>query len=178
MINLLISHSLDLLANDFFYSIKSAGGASKVYSIASILADEKIPAYFILDDDKDGREAKSNILLNFKASHSKTHVLTIRDISPSIPEKSTLEDLLPTTFIKKFFEKEMEHIFTFENNLPIMTQVKNQDENLKNNKEQLTAKKIKLSIEFIETYNTKSKLESHAPDLVILINELVKKIEQ
>lgn len=174
----IISHALDILFQDFFYSIKSAGGASKVYSIASILADEKIPAFFILDDDKDGRDAKNSILANYKDSHSREHVLTIKDISPAIPEKSTLEDLLPKSFVKKFFETEMEHTFTFDDNLPVILQIKNQDESLKTNKDQLTAKKIKLAEKFIDTYKTKSKLESDVPDLVKLIEGIVKKIRK
>lgn len=174
----ILSHCLDLLHNDFFYSIKSAGGASKVYGIASILSDEKIGAYFILDDDKDGRDSKKNILTNLKGSYSKENVLTIKDISNAIPEKSTLEDLLPVKFVKTFFEKEMGHEFIFETDIPIITQIKNQNEDLKNNKEQLTSKKIKLSEEFINNYKTKEQLKKEVADLTNLITELVKKIRK
>jgi len=103
----IFSHCLSIFHKDFFYSIKSAGGTSKVYGIASILADEKIPAFFVLDDDKDGNDEKRSILEKLKGSFDKNHVLTIRDISGEIPSKSTLEDLLPQQFVKDFFEKEM-----------------------------------------------------------------------
>lgn len=174
----IMSHCLDILLNDFFYSIKSAGGASKVYGIASILADEKISAYFILDDDKDGRDSKKNILCNLKGSYSKDYVLTIKDISPEIPEKSTLEDLLPVKFVKDFFEKEMGHEFNFELGIPVITQIKSQDDDLKNNKEQLNSKKIKLSEEFIILYNTKEQLKKEVPNLCKLILEIVNRIRK
>jgi predicted ATP-dependent endonuclease of OLD family len=173
---LILHHSLDLLYKDFFYSIKSAGGASKVYGIASMLADEEVAAFFVLDDDKEGRDEKRNILQNLRNVHDKNHVLTIRDISPNVIEKSTLEDLLPVDFVKNFFEEEMNQSFDINTELPILTQIKNQNESLKKHKEQMNAKKYLLAERFISIYKTKGKLEADAPNLVEMINTLVQKI--
>ena len=63
--------------------------------IASLLADEKVPAYFIFDDDKDGVDNKNKILSSFKDSFSNKSVFTIKDIENGLPPKSTLEDLYP-----------------------------------------------------------------------------------
>ncbi len=172
----IISHSLNLLFENFFYSIKSAGGTSKVYGIASILAQEKVPAYIILDDDKDGRDIKREILYNLKENYTREKVFTLKDVSPTLIDKGTIEDTLPQKFVKDFFEKEMGHSFEFNRDLPILIQIKNQDESLKNNKEQLNSKKIGLSELFIKTYNSKKSIELEAPNLVTLLNGLIQRL--
>lgn len=174
----IISHALNLIFSEFFYSLKSAGGASKVYGISAILADERVPAYFLLDDDKEGRDAKRNILSSFRQVYKKEHVMTIKDISSTIPDFSTLEDLLPSKFVEKFFEQELNQVFSIDNKLPIINQLKAQNDSSKNNKEQLASLKIKLSNHFINSYNTKAKIESDSPELVNLLKELVKKIKR
>jgi predicted ATP-dependent endonuclease of OLD family len=174
----IFSHVLSKVYPSFFYSIKSAGGASKVYSLASILLSEELSSFFILDDDKDGRDAKKDILLNLKGGYSINNVFTIKDLLNNLPEKSTIEDLLPKNFIKKFFEEEMKHEFLLDKDLPIIFQIKNEDNKLKENKEQLNALKIKLSEKFIIDYDTKAKLEKNTPVLVALMKALIDKMQK
>jgi hypothetical protein len=171
----IISHVLSKLFPSYFYSIKSAGGASKVYSLASILLSEGLNSIFILDDDKEGRDNKKEILTHLKSGFNNNNVYTIKDLLPSLPDKSTLEDLLPKDFVRSFFEEEMNEPFLLNKELPIIFQIKNENIKLKENKEQLNSLKLKLSDKFIETYNTKAKLEKDVPELVTLVSALINK---
>lgn len=174
----IISHSLNLLRDKFFYAIKSAGGASKAYGIASLLADESVPSFYLFDDDTEGDEVKRRILKELKEYYDKDHVFTIRDIYSGIPEKSTLEDLLPFDFVKGYFEKERGVTYALDSNQPIIAQVKNQDESLKKNKDQLNAIKIRLGEEFVAKFKTTSKIEADAPKLAAFIKKLINKIQK
>ena len=174
---IIFSHVLSKICPSFFCTIKSAGGASKIYSIASILLNEDLKSIFLLDDDKEGKDAKKDIISKLKNGYNKDNVFTLKDLIPTLPDNSTLEDLLPIKFIKDFFDNEMGHEFEFDNLKPIIFQIKNQDENLKNNKEQLMSKKIKLSEKFISEFDNKQKLEENTPLLVSLVNAFVNKIQ-
>lgn len=172
----IISHALKLLQDKFFYSIKSAGGASKSPGFARLLGDENVPAFILFDDDKDGRDNKKRILENQKEFYSTSNVFTLKDLCNGIPKDSTIEDLLPIDFVKDFFDKEMEMSFTLVEERAIIHQLKNQSHKLKSDKQKLDSLKIKLSNEFVENYKTKAKIKE-MNRLNELINNLVDKIE-
>ena len=171
----IIHHCLKKITSKFFYSIKSAGGASKMPSVASLLASEKVPAFFLFDDDKEGTDNKKRILDNYKDSFNNDNVFTIREIESSIPSKSTTEDLLPIGFVKNFFESELATTFTLDNTTPFITQLKNQDTRL-SDKQKIDSLKIKLSKKFTEEFDTKEKLEHDAPLMSNFINKLIEKV--
>lgn len=172
-----ILHALNKLKSNFFYSIKSAGGASKAPGIASLLSNEKIPAFFLFDDDKEGKDNMRKIIDNQKDSFSEQNVFTIKNILNSLPKDSTLEDLLPISYVTSFFNKEMEDSFTLNEETAIIFQLKQQNENLKNNKSKMDSLKLKLSKNFTNDFNTKSKIERDAPKLTNFINAFTSKIE-
>jgi 5S rRNA maturation endonuclease (ribonuclease M5) len=172
----IISHALKLIKDKFFYSIKSAGGASKSPAFARLLSDENVPAYLLFDSDKDGRDNKKKILDNQKEFYSTNNVFTLKDLNNDIPKDSTIEDVLPLDFVKSFFDKEMETSFNLVSDRGILHQIKNQNQKLKSDKQKLDSLKIKLSKEFVETYNTKSKIKG-MDRLIGMIEKLVDKIE-
>lgn len=172
----IIHHCLKKLSNRFFYSIKSAGGAPKMPSVASLLANENVPAFFLFDDDNEGTSNKKKITDNYKDCFNKDNVFTIRDLDNSIPQKSTLEDLMPLSLVKDFFEKELSQTFTLDESLPFLFQLKNQNSSLKENKDKLDSLKLKLSEKFVEEFDTKEKIENEAPKMASLVNNLIQKI--
>lgn len=169
-------HSLDIILGQFFYTVKSAGGASKMPGIASLLADEKVPAYFIFDDDKDGVDNKNKILSSFKDSFSNKSVFTIRDIENGLPPKSTLEDLYPLDYVKTFFDSELNKSFKLDVNLPFIGQLKVQDAIL-SEKQKLESLKIKLSEKFISENKTSEDIKKNAPKLFAFISKLIEIIK-
>lgn len=172
----IISHALRLIQDKFFYSIKSAGGASKCPGFARLLNDENIPAFIIFDSDKDGRDNKKKIIQDQKEFYSTSNVFTLKDLNSTMPKDSTIEDVLPIGFVKEFFEKEMQVAFSLEPDKTILHQIKNQNKSLKGNKQKLDSLKSKLSNEFITKYKTKNNIEE-VKRLNDLINNLVDKIE-
>lgn len=172
----IIAHALKLLQDKFFYSIKSAGGASKSPGFARLLGDENVPAFILFDSDKDGRDNKKKILDNQKEYYSTNNVFTLKDLCNELPKDSTIEDVLPIDFVKAFFDKEMEVNFTLVEERAILHQLKNQSPKLKSDKQKLDSLKVKLSNEFAEKYKTRAKIKE-MKRLNELINNLVKKIE-
>ncbi|WP_299247642.1 AAA family ATPase [uncultured Lacinutrix sp.] len=149
------------------YSIKSAGGASKMPTMASMLAQENIKSYFLFDDDKEGKENKNKLIKISKNIYSNSNVFTLRDLVSILPENSTIEDLMPIEFVVDFFNKELDQEFEIENNKAIILQFKNKDNRLKD-KQKLDSLKTKLSQRFIEKFKTSAKITKDAP----LLNEL------
>ena len=172
----IIAHALKLLQDKFFYSKKSAGGASKSPGFARLLGDENVPAFILFDSDKDGRDNKKKILDNQKEYYSTDNVFTLNDLCNQLPKDSTIEDVLPIDFVKAFFDKEMEVNFTLIEERAILHQLKNQSPKLKSDKQKLDSLKIKLSNEFVEKYKTRAKIKE-IKRLNELTNNLVKKIE-
>jgi predicted ATP-dependent endonuclease of OLD family len=172
----ILSHALKLVQDKFFYSIKSAGGASKSPGFARLLGDENVPAYILFDDDKEGRDNKKKILENQKEYYSTNNVFTLKDLNRGLPKDSTIEDVLPFDFVKEFFDKEMDSSFELVEEKAILLQIKNQNSKLKSDKQKLESLKIKLSKEFVEKYNSKSKI-NEINRLKELINNFVDKIE-
>jgi len=173
-----ITHALNKLNNKFFYSIKTAKGASKAYGIASLLAEENISAFFLFDDDKEGRDYKKKIIDNYPTCFSDKNVFTLRDIHGTLPLKCTLEDLMPLEFVKAFFDKELSTDLTLNNLSPFIKQITDQNRELRENKQKLDSLKVKLSNNFIGKFDTKNKLDAQVPELVNLVQGLVRKLEQ
>lgn len=172
----IIHHCLKKLSNRFFYLIKSAGGAPKMPSVASLLANENVPAFFLFDDDNNGTSNKKKITDNYKDSFNNNNVFTIRELVTNIPEKSTLEDLMPLQFVKDFFEAEVSQTFTLEESTPFLFQLKAQNTILKENKDKLNSLKLKLAEKFVEEYDTKEKIETDAPKMASLVTNLKQRI--
>lgn len=172
----IISHCIKKLNEKFFYSIKSSGGASKVPGFARLLGDEKIDAFIVFDADKDGRDNKKKILDNQKENYSTNNVFTIKDLCQDLPNDSTVEDLLPLSFVKNFFDEEMEQEFNLESNKAVLIQIKNQCHKLKTDKQKLESLKIKLSESFIEKFITKTQIQK-INRIKLFIESLLSKIE-
>ncbi|WP_298370936.1 AAA family ATPase [uncultured Lutibacter sp.] len=172
----IISHSLNILKNKLFYSIKSAGGASKTPGFARLLNEEKISAFILLDSDKEGRDNKKLILKNQSDSYSGSNLFTLKDLLSELPNDSTIEDLLPLEFVKNYFDKEMDESFNLEVNKPIIHQLKNQSHILKTNKQKLDSLKFKLSEKFCLDFKSKAKIED-CSRLKDLIEKLYLKID-
>ena len=161
----IISHAFHLLNKTFFCSIKDAGGASKIPGFARLLNEENIKPFIILDADKEGAGAKKKILDEQKDFYSESNVFTLKDILPSLPDNSTIEDLLPIDFVKIFFNNEMEMEFELVDNQPIIFQLKNQSQKLKEDKQKMDSLKIKLSNKFCSDFKTERKIEDGAARL-------------
>lgn len=173
---IIISHCLRQLYDRFFCSIKSSGGASKAPGFARLLGDEKIAAFIVFDADNDGLSNKKKILDNQKEHYSNNNVFTLKDLSVELPNDSTIEDLLPLEFVKKFFEDEMDQDFILKEEIAYIQQLKNQSHKLKTDKQKLDSLKIKLSEKFIATYKNKSHLQKISR-IKNFANSFVTKIE-
>jgi predicted ATP-dependent endonuclease of OLD family len=145
-------HALKKFFENFFFSIKAAGGASKMPGFARLLNEEKISSFFLFDSDKEGRDNKNLILHNQKEKYSENNIFDLRAILNTLPADCTVEDLLPKEFVKIFFDNELQENFTLEDNIAFIAQLKSQSEKLKD-KQKLDSLKYKLSIEFCEKYN-------------------------
>ena len=172
----IIHHCLKKISSKFFYSIKSAGGASKMPGIASLLSNEKVPAYFLFDDDKEGTDNRNKIIQLQRENYGVQNVFTLRDIESNLPTMSTIEDLFPIEFVKLFFETELETKFTIKANTSLISQLKAQDNRL-NDKQKLESLKIKLSNQIIESYDTKMKIENEAPLMASFTKNLIERIQ-
>lgn len=167
-----IQYVLDKLDISLSYSIKSAGGASKAPGIASLLSNEGVPAFVLFDDDKEGRDNKKKILDKFKDTYNQNNVFTLRDLVSTIPQYSTIEDMMPLNFVKSFFEVELNKTFTLDNNKAVILQLKQQAEELKD-KQKLESLKIKLSKKFVKDFTTKTKINRDAPRVKELVDQLI-----
>ncbi len=171
----IINHVIDLLKITFNSSIKSAKGASRTYGIAALLADEKVPAFFLFDDDNEGRKWKKKILENYKGNFKRNHVFTIYDIDKSIPQKSTLEDFYPHDIIKSVYKKEFKEEIDLKDKSPIIGQIIRLKKELKEEQDKLDALKAKFAEAFLSKYKTKASLTKSAPMLINLIKSLQEK---
>lgn len=173
----IISHLIHFIDNEFKYSIKASGGASKAPGFARLLSDEMVSAFVLFDADKEGRDNKKAILDNQSPSYSSLNVFTVKDILNTLPNESTIEDLMPLDFVKSFFDKEMGQDFELTEVKSIISQIKNQSEILKNNKPKLDSLKIKLSEKFCLEYNTQNKIQGNNK-MMLFIKQLISKIEE
>jgi predicted ATP-dependent endonuclease of OLD family len=173
----ILSYSITKFDPKYYCSIKVARGASKAYGIASLLSDERITAFFIFDDDKEGRDYKKKIIDNYPKSFSDKNVFTLFDIYNKLPQKCTLEDLLPFEFVKAFFETETNTGYNLSQELPLIKQIIDQNRDLRDHKEKLDSLKVKLSNKFLVDFDTKEKIEQKSDRLVKFISLLQERIE-
>lgn len=172
----LINHCLFLISNLRNFTIKSAGGASKMPGFASLFSGEDLSPIILFDSDKEGKDNKKKILDNHKDFYNKDNVFILKDILTSLPENSTIEDLYPKNFIIKLLKAEFEQDFDLNDSEPVISQIKNQNDKVRNDKQKLESLKIKLSNEFVKEYDTAEKLNNNA-NLSNFIVELTKKLE-
>lgn len=151
-----INHLIQCLDNTINYSIKHAGGCPKVYSIASLMSDEGISAIIIVDDDQEGKNTRSEIQKKLKNSFNNESVLTLRDILGTLPNNSSIEDILPIDLVKSLFFNEFGKDLIVQEGKPIITLISSQEESLrgKENKEKLQNFKNLLCNKFLEKYPT------------------------
>ena len=167
----IINHVNKVLGKPNNGSIKTAKGASKALTLASLLDDQKVGAHFLFDDDKEGRTFKVKIEKGFN-KFFENKVFTLRDLVNTIPEKSTMEDLLPKPLVKKVLKRELGQTFTINNIHPVLKQAKDQNQLLRENKEKLESVKRKIAEEFISSFTTKAKMQNQCAELIKLANEL------
>jgi len=167
----IFSHAIHLLNKTFHFSMKDAGGASKVSGFARLLNDENVKPFIIVDADKEGKDCKKQILDKQKDFYSDSNVFTLKDILPTLPDNSTIEDLLPVDFVKEFFDDEMKIEFILDDNKALISQLKSQSQTLRDDKQKMDSLKIKLSRKFCADFKTKEELEkiSRLNDVVKLI---------
>jgi len=173
---IIISHCLNHLHSNFFFSIKAAGGASKMPGFARLLQDENISSFLIFDADKEGRDNKNIILENQRDFYNSKNTFTLKDLFSLLPLESTIEDILPLDFVKIFFESEMGQQFNLDENKAIILQLKQQCEALKN-KQKIDSLKLKLSKKFCEEFTT-SRMIKKSSRLTSLISTLKNKIDE
>ncbi|RYJ41743.1 AAA family ATPase [Flavobacterium beibuense] len=175
----IFNHCFSLLSIPTSYIIKNASSASKIDSFAALIAEERINSIIILDDDKIGRQKKSEIIRNLKNHFSKENVFTIRDILSDLPEDSTLEDLYPIDFLNETINIILERkdiAFSTEKN--IIDQLKSFDKtlNFKGSKDRLDKIKIELNEKFRNQFKTKEDIEKKASRLTSFCKELAKRL--
>lgn len=155
-----LNHCLNKFNTIKNFSIKSAGGASKAPGFASLLSNEDLEPIILFDSDKEGKDCKKKILDTYKPFYNNNNVFTLKDILNTLPDNSTIEDLYPIEFVQKQLKDELGKDYNFNPNEPIIIQLKNQEEKVRNDKQKLESIKIKLSNSFVEEYKTKENLES------------------
>jgi predicted ATP-dependent endonuclease of OLD family len=172
------SHAIHLLDKSFLYSIKAAGGASKMSGFAQLLKDEKVNPFLLFDADKEGMDKRKKILDEHKDFYFESNVFTLKSLFSDLPTNATTEDLLPHEFVKTFFDKEMESNFNFKKNECIIIQLKKQSQKLNEDKQKLDSLKMKLAISFCNEYKSEKDLREKAPKLVSVVTALFSKIEE
>ena len=151
------------------YAIKSAGGASHMINLASMFCGEKIYPYFIVDDDQEGRKNKTEII---KKNCYKNRIFTLKDLVNKNYDKFTLEDLFPLNIVKAFFDEKCEKDFVLNSEAPVLTQILNQESNLKRDKDRYNNLKYELADKICKSI-TKNNLATDFP----LLNDLISKIK-
>jgi predicted ATP-dependent endonuclease of OLD family len=172
---------IEMLLNHFgeniSYSVKNAGGCSKVYSVASILAAEDFSPFVFLDSDDEGIKAKNDILKNLKENYTRNTVKTINDLGYSVTNKASIEDLYPRNLVKSFLLEEHKIDIDTHKDKPVIETIKILDDSFKN-KEKQTKLKTNLSEKFLLDYNNKELLEKDAPELIKVGKKLIELLDK
>jgi predicted ATP-dependent endonuclease of OLD family len=158
---LVIELMLNQLSQNLSYSIKSAGGCSKVYSVCSILAAEKFKPFVFLDSDNEGVKAKSDITNNLKETY-KGNVKTLADLGLKT-QNASIEDLYPREYVKNWILSNYSVDIDNFIDLAVIDSLKAQG--IKD-KEQLKKLKTKLSEDFVNHYKDKTLFMNEAENLV------------
>lgn len=164
------------LKNFKSFAIKSAGGASKTPTFAGLLSNEQLEPYVILDSDKEGKDNKKKIIDTYKPAYSTNNVFTLKDILPTLPDNSTIEDLYPINFVQKYIIKEIGEKYDLSDDVAIILQLKNLNEHLKNDKQKMESLKVKLSNEFVKEFDTIEKINT-CEKVLAFVENLIKKMQ-
>lgn len=105
------------------------GHGSNIDTLAAKLNYDNISVLVVVDDDREGKKYKKNIL-SLGGIYTINNVFTIRDLVGDVIEGATIEDLLDINYIKqefktfynKLFEEEIAE-FEVEQNRPIIDQL-------------------------------------------------------
>lgn len=156
------------------YSVKSAGGASKVTGFASLLSGEALSAFILLDADKEGKDTKSKVLNGIKNGFTKDNVFTLKDILSSLPDNSTIEDLYPLEYVYRELTEYLDSETALDDKISLIDKLNKSQEwkKLESNKKESI--KTKLSNDFINTFTSKESL-LEIPRVRAFLDEFVRK---
>lgn len=137
--NILVEGATDKIILQKLFSLNNIscvitnGAGSNITQIASKFNTDDIKVFVIVDDDKDGRKYKKDIL-KIAGIYNQDNVFTLKDlIGNELPDESTSEDLYDVGYVKSQFKKlsteyEIEegiiNDFEFDTNKPYLEQIK------------------------------------------------------
>jgi len=168
---------------DFDFAITNGKG-SNLPVVASLLNYEDIDPLVVLDDDKQGKENKKNIL-KVNGIFTTSNVFTIRDLVGEIINDGTIEDLLPREFViskfKEIYKKHIKEDFNSKINekIPIIEELKRFLINKlgRDKKKEIHEFLEKLKIRLSEDYDP-SNIKEKAPLLYSLSEKLVERLKK
>lgn len=118
--------------NNIYCGITNGTG-SNITQTASKFNTDDIKVFVIIDDDKDGKKYKKDIL-KIASIYNQDNVFTLKDlIGNELPDESTSEDLYDISYVKSQFKKlstqyeieeEIINDFEFDSNKPYLEQIK------------------------------------------------------
>ena len=112
---LILQKAFDI--KDISYGITNGAG-SNIVQISSKLNHDDIDIMVIVDDDKDGKKYKTDIL-KIGGVFSESNVFTLRDLVGSINNGGTIEDMLGKDFMESSFKKFYKDEFKKESSLSL-----------------------------------------------------------
>lgn len=170
-----LDHCLAIYSVNSSFSIKAAGGASKIPGFASLLSGELLSPSILFDADKEGMDCRKKVLDNIKTDFTKDNVFLLTDVCSELPKNSTIEDLYPLDFINKELVDKMSSNTVLESGVGILEQLSKDEVWSKLDKQQKDSSKVKLSKSFLENYKTKESLDS-IPRLKLFIENFIDKM--
>ena len=170
-----LDHCLAIYSVNSSFSIKAAGGASKIPGFASLLSGESLSPSILFDADKEGMDCRKKILDNIKTDFTKNNVFILTDICSELPKNSTIEDLYPLDFINKELVEKMSPNTVLDSEVSVLEQLSKDEVWSKLDKQQKESAKVKLSKSFLENYKTKKSLDS-IPRLKLFIENFIDKM--
>jgi len=156
------------------------GHGSNIVALSSKLNYANISILVMLDDDKDGKKYREDII-KIKGAYSADNVLTIRDMVGEIKDGGTIEDVLGSKFVTSQFFVFYKEKFNLDLESFVLTEDKSYIEQIKiflqkekkYNKELIEEFKIKISENFEPK---KSSFNENFPLLKKIIEEIEKKL--
>jgi predicted ATP-dependent endonuclease of OLD family len=155
------------------------GHGSNIDTLAAKLNDSGMAILVILDDDKDGKKDKSNIL-KLRGSYSVNNVFTIRDLVGEIKDSGSIEDSLNKNYIetefKEFYQQKFGSncVFSLLEESPFIEQIKKFLQKERKYSEPLL---LELKKKISDDFNpTKSSLIENFPLLDKLIENIQEKL--
>lgn len=137
--NILVEGASDKIILQKLFSLNNIscgitnGTGSNITQIASKFNTDDIKVFVVVDDDKDGKKYKRDIL-KVAGIYNQDNVFTLKDlIGNDLPDESTSEDLYDISYVKSQFQKlsaqyeieeEIVNNFEFNKNKPYLEQIK------------------------------------------------------